>query len=113
MSNPTTTGEWTADTIGSLMDGQIGLQAIADAHNAALADERDEYEVLAWSLGVRKDQPKILQQLRKQLAAETRLLDWAISNPEQFNDINMADASERRHVAIKRVRAALAKIGEK
>ena len=79
---PTASAEWTPDMIAALVlgrDDSIWWRIIADAHNAALAAARKQFyheEVGEWTDMIRdavEDLPKgTSQQLRHQLAAETR-----------------------------------------
>ncbi len=74
MSNHTTTGEWTADSVMMMFLSQDGGQgrasgaykAIADAHEAALAAERDKSNVRETELICERDY------FKKELAVERK-----------------------------------------
>ncbi len=73
---PKPTGEWTLESVSDLTSGTQGALAcrvIADAHNAALAAERERLSGPLLSNAERVAWAKEIHQLREQLAAESQL----------------------------------------
>ena len=113
MNNPTT-GEWTAETVTEILSTAFGesdehgrgLRAIADAHNAALAAEREERAIVersrdAWQRQV-AEHGKTIQQLREQLALAEQMvqIEGKRANEAEMQIAAAVEALEKLHVRI-------------